>query len=658
MATVPPDLATALQDRYRLDRELGQGGMATVYLAHDLRHDRDVALKVLRPELAAVLGRERFLTEIRLTAKLDHPHILTLIDSGESAGFLWYVAPFIRGESLRQKLDRQKQLGVAEAVEVARDIAGALDYAHAQGVIHRDVKPDNILLHEGEAMLADFGIALAVREAAGERLTETGLSVGTPKYMSPEQATAERQLDARSDVYSLGAVLYEMLAGEPPFTGATGQAVIAKLMTERPTALRVVRETVPQAVDDAVTRALAKVPADRFPTAAAFAAALSGDPAAETPRALPHRPSRRFALLAPALALLVLFGVVAWRLLAGSRDRPGRNPELVAIYKRAFHSYSKRTPAGVTEAINDYSEVVRRDSTYSAAWAGLAEAYVRAYNRYFPLPGVTRDSVLRLAVAAADRALTADRGNSSAWLAQAMASRLVDPTEIGPALRSIHQSLALDSTVAETWHSLAIELADSGDLGGAIEVWRRAVRVDPSYTEGVAFLALGHYWHHQYDSAAVWADSAVATDPNYLLARQVAGNVAVQRGDFVRGVAAFDAARRLGGGVEAANSVAGAALAEAAAGRPREAGALLQQAESLATAYTPAPLHTAVYIAQAHAALGQADRALAWLTRFVPRRDLHFQLHLRCDPPFAPLWADPRFRALLIRPLPPRGEGC
>jgi serine/threonine protein kinase/Tfp pilus assembly protein PilF len=275
MSTPAERLSAALSDRYRLERELGQGGMATVYLANDLRHDRDVALKVLRPELAAMLGRERFLAEIRLTAKLDHPHILTLIDSGESDGFLWYVLPFIRGESLRQRLERERQLRLDEALAIARDVASALDHAHRHGVIHRDVKPENILLHEGEAMLADFGIALAVRQAGGERLTGTGLSVGTPQYMSPEQAAADRQLNARSDVYSLGAVLYEMLAGEPPFTGATGQAVIAKLMTTIPPPLAVLRSAIPPSVSQAVVRALAKVPADRFATAADFAAALT-----------------------------------------------------------------------------------------------------------------------------------------------------------------------------------------------------------------------------------------------------------------------------------------------------------------------------------------------------------------------------------------------
>jgi hypothetical protein len=267
-------LQSALGDRYLIERELGAGGMAVVYLARDLKYDRHIALKVLRPELAAVLGAERFLNEIRVTARLDHPHILTLIDSGESGGFLWYVLPYIRGESLREKLTRERQLGIDEALTIARQVASALDYAHGQGVVHRDIKPENILLHEGEAMLADFGIALAVREAGGNRLTETGLSLGTPQYMSPEQATGDRTLDARSDVYSLGAVVYEMLAGEPPVTGPTVQAVIAKLLTERPMSVRTVRDTVPEGVDDAVARALAKVPADRFSSAGDLARAL------------------------------------------------------------------------------------------------------------------------------------------------------------------------------------------------------------------------------------------------------------------------------------------------------------------------------------------------------------------------------------------------
>ncbi len=279
MTTDTERLATALADRYRIEKQLGAGGMATVYLATDLKHDREVALKVLRPELGAVLGDERFLAEIKITAKLDHPHILTLIDSGVASGYLYYVLPLVRGESLREKLNKEKQLGLEEAVAITRQVASALDYAHRHGVVHRDIKPENILLQEGEAMLTDFGIALAVKEAGGNRLTETGLSLGTPMYMSPEQATGDRMLDARSDVYSLAAVLYEMLAGEPPVTGPTAQAMIAKLMTERPTHLRVVRPSVPEAVDAAVARALDKTPADRFPSAGDFARAIEVKPA-------------------------------------------------------------------------------------------------------------------------------------------------------------------------------------------------------------------------------------------------------------------------------------------------------------------------------------------------------------------------------------------
>ena len=264
MSGAPPRLTAALAGRYRIERELGRGGMATVYLAHDLKHDRSVALKVLRPELAAVLGAERFLREIAVTARLDHPHILTLIDSGEADGFLFYVVPYVRGESLREKLTREKQLPIEQALQITQQVAGALDYAHRQGVIHRDIKPENILLHEGEAMVADFGIALAVTQGGGDRLTESGLRVGTPAYMSPEQATGDGQPDARSDVYSLAAVLYEMLAGEPPHTGPTAQAIIAKLLTEPPTRLGVVRRDVSSVIDAALARALAKLPAERF----------------------------------------------------------------------------------------------------------------------------------------------------------------------------------------------------------------------------------------------------------------------------------------------------------------------------------------------------------------------------------------------------------
>ena len=267
-------LSTALAGRYEIVREIGRGGMATVYLARDIRHERNVALKVLSPELGAVLGAERFLSEIRVTANLQHPNLLPLFDSGEANGLLFYVMPFVEGESLRHRLDRERQLSIDEAVRIAVAIAGALDYAHQHGVIHRDLKPENILLQHGQPVVADFGIALAVSKAGGQRVTQTGLSLGTPQYMSPEQATGDRIIDARSDVYSLGAITYEMLAGEPPHTGSSAQAIISRLLTEEPRALTAARPSVPDHVDAAVRCALQKLPADRFASASAFALAL------------------------------------------------------------------------------------------------------------------------------------------------------------------------------------------------------------------------------------------------------------------------------------------------------------------------------------------------------------------------------------------------
>ena len=327
-------LGAALAEHYAIERQIGAGGMATVYLARDLKHDRAVALKVLRPELAAVLGIERFLSEIRVTAHLQHPHILPLFDSGQVGGLIYYVMPHVEGESLRQRLDREKQLPIEEAVRLASGIASALDYAHRHGVIHRDIKPENILFQDGQAVVADFGIALALSAAAGSRLTETGLSLGTPQYMSPEQATGDRLIDSRSDIYSLASVLYELLAGEPPHTGPTVQSVIAKVLTDRPRPLRQLRESVPPHVEAAVLKALAKVPADRFQTAAQFVDALArpgwgGDLASTTPgvAAAPGRLGRRaLRAVAPWAVAGLATGIALWAAWVHSRPEPPARP--------------------------------------------------------------------------------------------------------------------------------------------------------------------------------------------------------------------------------------------------------------------------------------------------------------------------------------------
>jgi serine/threonine-protein kinase len=320
-------LTSALAGRYRIERELGQGGMATVYLGHDLRHDRQVAIKVLHPDLGAALGPERFLSEIKTTARLQHPHILPLLDSGDADGHLYYVMPLATGETLRARLERERQLPIEDAIRIAREVADALSAAHGLGIVHRDIKPENILLQGGHALVADFGIALAVQQAAGQRMTQTGLSLGTPQYMSPEQAMGEKTLDARSDIYALGAVTYEMLVGEPPFTGPTVQTIVAKVLTERPTAPRALRDTVPPGVEQAVLKALAKLPADRFATAEKFAEALTRTDGAPAPAAVraPAPPGRGSAArIAATVAVVLLTGVAGWWLgrRSGSPEAP------------------------------------------------------------------------------------------------------------------------------------------------------------------------------------------------------------------------------------------------------------------------------------------------------------------------------------------------
>ena len=334
MSDILARLTAALADRYRIERELGQGGMATVYLAHDLKHDRLVAVKVLKPELAAVLGAERFVVEIKTTASMSHPHILPLFDSGTADGFLFYVMPYIEGETLRDQLNRETQLGIDEAVRIAREVLDALDYAHSRGVIHRDIKPENILMQGGRPMIADFGIALAVSAAAGGRMTETGLSLGTPHYMSPEQATAEKEITARADLYSLASVLYEMLTGEPPHTGSSAQQIIMKIITEPAAAVTKFRKSVPANVASAVAKALEKLPADRFQSAKAFGEAL-GNPtftvlgvAGTDTTATGTRGSRRATLAASGVAVIALLAAgAAW--MRPTPEGPFRRLDLV-----------------------------------------------------------------------------------------------------------------------------------------------------------------------------------------------------------------------------------------------------------------------------------------------------------------------------------------
>ncbi len=379
-------LNAALEGRYVIERELGQGGMATVYLADDLKHNRKVALKVLRPELAAVVGAERFLAEIETTANLQHPHILPLFDSGDADGFLFYVMPFVEGETLRERLDREHQLPVDEAVKITTDLAEALDYAHRNKVIHRDIKPANILMHEGRPLIADFGIALAVGAAGGGRLTETGLSLGTPYYMSPEQATGDQSVGSATDTYALGAVLYEMLTGDPPYMGSTAQAVLGQIITGEPVSAAKKRSSVPANVDASLRKALEKLPADRFTSAQEFVKALGDEHFRYGELAGAGAGSGPWNRLTIAMTLIATaFGVVAgWSLL-----RPA--PPLPVERFVALDGLQGVQPMAL---LPDGSGMVFRqidDFLWLRRWDNLDPVLIGGTERVFTAPAVSPD---------------------------------------------------------------------------------------------------------------------------------------------------------------------------------------------------------------------------------------------------------------------------
>ena len=549
MTDLRSHLSTALADRYHIERELGAGGMATVYLAHDLKHDRRVAVKVLRPELAAAIGAERFLSEIRTTAGLQHPHILPLFDSGAAGSLLFYVMPFVEGETLRERLARETQLPVADAVRIAGEIAGALDYAHRHGVIHRDIKPENILLHDGAALVADFGIALAASKAGGTRMTETGMSLGTPSYMSPEQAMGERAVDARSDIFSLGCVLYEMLAGEPPFTGATAQAIVAKVMTADPPSLTGQRRSIPLAVDRAVHRALERVPADRYASAADFAAALreGSDQTAHRPADSAGRWPRPAAI---ALVVAAVTAAIAGVALLRPRGGGGTSPHAARQDQRVvavlpFRNLSRDTAqqyfsAGMTEEIT--TQLARVAALRVLGRAATAQ-YDTAGNRLERMSrelgvGSVVDGSVRLA---GDRVrivvgLTDVRTGQSLWSEQydrQMADLFAVQDDVA---HKVTEALRATLTPAETRRLSRIPTADMAayqlylraldlrptrrtEMLTRIELLRQAIQLDAGFAGAYAHLARSFMFRGvagepgYTDSAFVAARKAIALDP-------------------------------------------------------------------------------------------------------------------------------------------------
>ncbi len=535
-------LKAALADRYRIERELGRGGMAVVYLAEDRKLDRPVAIKVLKRELAAAIGSDRFLREITLTARLEHPHILTLHDSGDADGFLYYVMPYVDGESLRDRLNREKQLPIDDALHLTEQIASALDYAHRQNVIHRDIKPENILLQDGVPLVADFGIALAVSAAGGERLTETGLSVGTPAYMSPEQAAGDRELDARSDIYSLASVLYEMLAGDPPFTASTAQAVLARHVTDPVPAITTVRSSVPAGAVAALNRALEKAPADRFETAKAFAEGLLTEEIITDLSQIRSLMviSRNSAMqlkntnkdtktIGRALGIrYVLEGTVR-----KAGDRLRITAQLIDAETDAHLWADKFT--GTLEDVFDLQENVSRSivdalqvelspeeqkKIAERAAAGSVEAYDLYLLGRHHMNQLTKES-LKTAVDYFQRAVARQPDFAKAHAGLADGYMLLTqgsaepPLEMFPKARAATlKALEIDPLLEEAHTSLGgIRLFFDWDWDGAEATLRRAIELNPNYGQAHHWLAISLFSRGRHREALETMNRALSLDP-------------------------------------------------------------------------------------------------------------------------------------------------
>ena len=641
MADVPDRLSAALAGAYLVEQEVGAGGMATVYLAQDLKHNRRVALKVLHPGLAHALGPERFRREIEIAAGLQHPHILPVFDSGEHDGMLWYTMPFIQGESLRDLMAREAELPLDQAVQITREVAGALDCAHAQGIIHRDIKPENILLSGGHALVADFGIARALSEESG-RLTATGLAIGTPAYMSPEQGEGDRQVEARSDVYSLASVTYEMLTGEPPYGGATARAVMTKRLTDPIPSARRLRRTIPEMLDRAIMRGLAPTPADRFATAGDFARALSGGASAPPRLAVPTW--RRLGLAAVAVAALAALVL----LLPGRAAAPApvENDHLT----RGNRLLATRTPEAVGNAIAEYQAALALDSSNAAVLARIGYAYTLFADWGWQYPGLTLPEVRARAMGFSQRALARDSTSASAWLTRAYLLSVNDPYRLRGAVEAFTRSLALDSTSAEGWYQFGQSLMVLGRSEEAAAAYRRAFALDPDRPMALMSLSALSQRAGRVAEARALVDSAIeasrtVTSP---YVRVVRGTMALAAGEVD---AAHDEADLALAMDTVYSAPARSLLAMVYAAKGDQARATLEIGKAMADLPPGEVAPTEVrFIAVALVALGLREEALSLIERARPRGAMLW-FYLQASG-FDAIRSEPRFRKVFLEADP------
>jgi tetratricopeptide (TPR) repeat protein/tRNA A-37 threonylcarbamoyl transferase component Bud32 len=630
-------LNVALADRYRVDRELGAGGMATVYLARDLRHGRDVAIKVLDPDLAATVGADRFQREITIAARLQHPNILTVLDSGDADGQLWYAMPFVEGESLRARLAREGELSIEDAIAIAGEVAGALDHAHRQGVVHRDIKPENILFSNGHALVADFGIARVVDDATS-RLTATGLAVGTPAYMSPEQATGERNAGPASDIYSLACVTFEMLTGEAPYTGANARAILTKRLTDPVPSPRRLRASITPALDREVMRGLSPTPADRQATATSFADALK---AATLDTA--GRPRARFRI---PIAAAVLGAVIVAVLLFSST----REPDTPADVQQGISLLARRTPAAAMEAMAAFERALAADSSDAEALAGLSYTYALFADWGWEYPGRNAPELRARALDHAERAIAADSGSASAWMSRAYILTLNDPYRLDGAIASFRRSLGIDSLTAEGWYQFGQALMQLGEDSAAADAYRRAFALDPNRPMALMSLSALSLKAGRVAEAKGLIDSAVAASPTVTspYVRVVRGRIALLQGDTR---AARDEAE-LALALDTSYTIPARSLLVAVAHAEGDTAASRRDLERMVADAGDAAISptTARYLAAAQISVGQLQAALSTIERARPR-GAYLWFYLQ-SPDFEPLASAPRFQAIIAEADP------
>jgi tetratricopeptide (TPR) repeat protein len=634
-------LTEGLSSRYRIERELGRGGMATVFLARDIAHDRPVAVKVLHPEIVAGFSTERFLREIRLLATLQHPNILPLYDSGAVSGIPYYVMPFVAGESLRNRLSRDTRVALPLALRMTTEAAAALDYAHRQGIVHRDIKPENILLSDDHVIIADFGIARAAARSAGDQITGTSVAIGTPAYMSPEQAAGDATIDGRSDIYSLACVLFETISGQQPFTGPTPASVIASRFARPAPRISAIREGIPKAVDAAIASALSLSPDDRPQTAAAFSAMLAGD-------SVPHttRRARRTGILAAAVVIMIAaVGLrFAWRPrehAAGSTPSAAVtsnhivNREAYELYLEGQKNLEVPSIVAVNKAADLFRAAIARDSLYAEAWAGLADTHSsRGVGNFESIPPRPEFEQARVA---ALRALQLDSSLAEAHAALALVQMMYDYNWKGAAL-SLDKAQLADPGYAITYLYRSFLLTWLGRFDSATAVAREGLHMNPNdfrFRQDVGrTLILGR----RYAEAERELRADVDREPKNSRLRMLFGDALIAQGKIAEGIRQLDESQKLAPATTRVTAFRVAGYARG--GRKRDAQLLLNSL----IAMSDKAFVQSMDIAIAWAGMASVDQTLTWLERSYNDRTLRPFVR---DPVFDFVRSEPRYRALL-----------